>query len=166
MRFVKSIEFKEEQCENISSIFVTLIVLKLDKSRNDNEEHFKNIPNIFLTFFVIKVDKFNEDKEEQYENILFISVTSFVLKLHKSKNIKFLHDENIKLVFVNNLLKINLKVYSPFFSNLYLKLNFILWLFKNNSHESSISFLFNSQQFKICISLFISSDLIEYDAII
>ena len=57
-------------------IYLTLLVLKLDKFKEINEEHLKNILLILVTLLVLKLDKFKEVKEEHLENILFVEFSN------------------------------------------------------------------------------------------
>ena len=62
------------------SIFVTLDVFKLDKSKEVNDEQATNMSVIVVTLDVLKLDKSKEVKFKQLENIYDIVLTQDVSK--------------------------------------------------------------------------------------
>ena len=50
-------------------ILLTLAILKLEKSNEVKEEQLENMKSIFINLLVLKLAKFNEVKEEHPENI-------------------------------------------------------------------------------------------------
>lgn len=113
-----SILFSFEQLKNISPIFVTFDVLKVDKSMVKSDVQAENIPLMSVTFDVLKLlrsicfifvqqenispmsvtlEVLNKlllikvDNIVQFANMLFMFVTFHVLKLERFKEVSFVH---------------------------------------------------------------------------
>lgn len=88
------------QPANIAVIFVTLEVLKEERSKEVRLRHSANIPSIFSTFWVVKfVPKVMVFKLGQLENIRNMFLTLEVLKEERFNSVRLRHSANIAFIF-------------------------------------------------------------------
>ena len=81
-------------------MFVTLLVLKLERLRDVNEEQLENIEFMFVTLLVLKLERLRDVNALQPENIKLMFVTLLVLKLERLRDVNEEQLENIEFMFV------------------------------------------------------------------
>ena len=121
-KFVKFKFSKFSHWENIPCKFLTLVVLKLDKSIDDNFRQLLNIFSIEVTEEVSKLFIINLSKFWHPLNIIFIFFTVLVLKLDKFIVFNFWQLLNIfSIVITEDVSKFFKSIFSKFilFENIY-----------------------------------------------